>query len=156
MMTILICFHPTAHTRANQSAVYLWPIPILLRELHRRRRLSVPFPCPIYRQRPQQLGPLGQTRLGHPHRPMGSRSRGTQHSQRSHRLTDFLLPPHLGIRQRQQPPRTCPRPTSLPNVACPLVALCLFQPPRGKDPLPETFLSPSYPNTIQTSCPWVL
>ena len=42
-ISVLICIRPTAHARENHSAVYLWPIPILLRELHRRRRLSIPF-----------------------------------------------------------------------------------------------------------------
>ena len=48
IISVLICIHFTAHTRANHSAVHIWPTPILLRERHRRRRLSIPFPCPIH------------------------------------------------------------------------------------------------------------
>ena len=76
---------------------------------------------------------------------MGCRSRRTQHPQRRHRLTHILFPPRIGIRQRQQPPRTSPRPTPLTYMARPLVSLRLLQPPRRTNPPPGDVPLPELP-----------
>ena len=52
---ILSYLHHTAHSRTNHSTARFWLIPILIRKLHRRRSPSIPPPCSIHRQRPQQL-----------------------------------------------------------------------------------------------------
>ena len=41
-------------------------------------------------------------------------------------------------------------------MACPSVAFVCFNYPQGRTLLFKTFLSPTYLNTIQTSCPWIL
>jgi len=154
IISILVCIYPTAHARANHSAVHLWPIPILLRELHRRRRLSIPFPCPIHRQRPQQLS----TGVNSPRTSLPAD--GKSPSRNSTPLRDAIdsrtSPLAFGIRQSQQPPGTYSRPNFTHACASSSGRSSSISTPRGEKPVLETFLSPSYLNTIQTSRPWVL
>lgn len=49
----------TAYSRANFCSISLWSIPIFLRELQRRCRLSIPFPSTLHGQRPESFRQLG-------------------------------------------------------------------------------------------------
>ncbi|KAI0309789.1 hypothetical protein OF83DRAFT_22964 [Amylostereum chailletii] len=109
------------------------------------------LPRALDRQRVDHVRILGKARVLHPHQKMGRRARGTQHTPRGHRRPRGVRPAPRDVLARRVPPVAL-----LAHVAHPLSLWVYFNYPQGRTLLLDTFLAPSYLNTIQSACPWIL
>jgi hypothetical protein len=77
----------TALIRTLQCSLQLRPVPVRLRKLLDRCGLPLPFPRPLYRQRPPHVVTLGKACLRYPSWRMVDCTRGTQHPPGRYRLS---------------------------------------------------------------------